>query len=110
MLVLLILRLRSFLPAASMGTVAVAGDGVALLYCAIVLLVLTWIIFCMRVGVRIWRKAWGMDDNWMLVGVVRVHLNMPEQRTRKLIQNPASFLRHSRPLHRLLLLWLRAAL
>jgi hypothetical protein len=53
-----------------MGTVAVAGDGVALLYCAILLLVLTWITFLMRVGVRVWRKAFGMDDYFMLAGMV----------------------------------------
>jgi hypothetical protein len=51
-----------------MATVEVARDGVALLYCAIILLVLSWIVFSMRVGVRIWRKAWGMDDYLMLVG------------------------------------------
>jgi hypothetical protein len=43
-----------------MATVSVAGDGVALLYCAIILLVLSWVIFSLRVGVRVWRKAWGM--------------------------------------------------
>jgi hypothetical protein len=53
-----------------MTTVAVAGDGVALLYCAIVLLVLSWITFFLRVGVRVWRKAWGMDDYLMLLGIV----------------------------------------
>ncbi|EDU45539.1 hypothetical protein PtrSN002B_000696 [Pyrenophora tritici-repentis] len=53
-----------------MTTVDVAGDGVALLYCAIVLLVLSWICFSMRVGVRIWRKAWGMDDYLMLLGII----------------------------------------
>jgi hypothetical protein len=57
-----------------MGTVAVGGDGVALLYCAIILLVLTWITFFMRVGVRVWRKAFGMDDYFMLVGIVSIHL------------------------------------
>jgi hypothetical protein len=51
-------------------TVPVAGDGVALLYGAIVLLVLSWTTFSMRVGVRVWRKAWGMDDWFMLVGMV----------------------------------------
>ncbi|KAF2028483.1 hypothetical protein EK21DRAFT_90611 [Setomelanomma holmii] len=53
-----------------MTTVDVAGDGVALYYGAIVLLVLSWVIFPMRVGVRIWRKAWGMDDYFMLIGTV----------------------------------------
>lgn len=53
-----------------MTTVEVARDGVALLYCAIILLVLSWIVFSMRVGVRMWRKAWGMDDYFMLVGTV----------------------------------------
>jgi hypothetical protein len=55
-----------------MTTVEVARDGVALLYCAVILLVLSWIVFCMRVGVRMWRKAWGMDDYLMFVGTVRV--------------------------------------
>ena len=40
-----------------MTTVAVGGDGVALLYCAIILLVLSWVTFSMRVGVRVWRKV-----------------------------------------------------
>lgn len=53
-----------------MATVPVAGDGVALLYCAIVLLALTWVTFFLRAGVRIWRKAWGMDDYLMLLGIV----------------------------------------
>jgi hypothetical protein len=51
-------------------TVKVAGDGVMLLYCAIILLVLTWVFFSMRVGVRIWRKAFGMDDYLMFSGIV----------------------------------------
>lgn len=55
-----------------MGTVEVAGDGVALLYGAIILLVLSWIIFSMRVAVRMWRKAFGTDDYLMFVGIVRV--------------------------------------
>jgi hypothetical protein len=54
-----------------MATVEIAGDGIALYYGAIVLLVLSWMVFPMRVGVRIWRKAWGMDDYFMLVGIVR---------------------------------------
>lgn len=53
-----------------MTTVEPAGDGVALLYGAIILLVLSWIVFCMRVGVRIWRKAFGMDDYFMLAGII----------------------------------------
>ncbi|KAF2833879.1 hypothetical protein CC86DRAFT_462135 [Ophiobolus disseminans] len=53
-----------------MGAVEVAGDGVALYYGAIVLLVLSWIVFPIRVGVRTWRKTWGLDDYFMLVGIV----------------------------------------
>jgi hypothetical protein len=53
-----------------MGTVDVAGDGVTLLYGAIILLVLSWIVFSLRVGVRVWRKAWGMDDYLMSIGIV----------------------------------------
>ena len=54
-------------------TVPVAGDGVALLYCAIILLVLTWVVFSLRVGVRLWRKVFGTDDYLMLVGQVSEH-------------------------------------
>ncbi|KAF1945262.1 hypothetical protein EJ02DRAFT_51235 [Clathrospora elynae] len=53
-----------------MLTVDVAGDGVALLYGAIVLLVLSWITFILRVCVRAGRKAWGMDDWFMCIGIV----------------------------------------
>ncbi|KAH7397129.1 hypothetical protein BKA66DRAFT_408557 [Pyrenochaeta sp. MPI-SDFR-AT-0127] len=53
-----------------MITVEVAGDGVALLYGAIILLVLSWIVFSMRVGVRVWRKAFGTDDYFMLAGII----------------------------------------
>lgn len=56
-----------------MVTVAVAGDGVTLLYGAIVLLVLSWLTFFLRVAVRVWRKAWGMDDYLMLLGIVSGH-------------------------------------
>ena len=56
-----------------MTTVAPVGDGVALLYCAIVLLVLSWVTFLLRIGVRVWRKAWGMDDYLMLLGIVSGH-------------------------------------
>ncbi|KAF1925215.1 uncharacterized protein M421DRAFT_424012 [Didymella exigua CBS 183.55] len=53
-----------------MSTVAVSGDGVALLYAAIILLLLTWITVSIRLGVRVWRKVLGMDDYLMLVGLV----------------------------------------
>ncbi|KAF3043681.1 hypothetical protein E8E12_006435 [Didymella heteroderae] len=53
-----------------MSTVAVAGDGIALLYAAIILLVLTWVTVSMRVCVRVWRKVLGMDDYLMVVGLV----------------------------------------
>jgi hypothetical protein len=55
---------------ADVATVPVAGDGVPLLYAAIVLLVLSWTVYCMRVGVRVWRKAFGLDDIMMLIGIV----------------------------------------
>lgn len=57
-----------------MGTIEVAGDGVALLYGAIILLVLSWVTFTMRSGVRLWRKAFGLDDYFMLVGIVSPQL------------------------------------
>jgi hypothetical protein len=53
-------------------TIPVAGDGVALWYGAIVLLVLSWVTFTMRMGVRVWRKAFGWDDGFMLIGIVCV--------------------------------------
>ena len=53
-----------------MSSVAVAGDGVALLYAAIILLVLTWTTVSMRVCVRVWRKVLGMDDYLMVAGLV----------------------------------------
>lgn len=42
----------------------------ALLYAAIILLVLAWITVSMRVCVRIWRKVFGMDDYLMVAGLV----------------------------------------
>jgi hypothetical protein len=56
-----------------MSTIEVAGDGVALLYGAIILLVLSWVTFTMRAGVRLWRKAFGLDDYIMLVGIVSLY-------------------------------------
>ena len=49
---------------------AIAGDGATLFYGAIIFLALSWMFFLMRVGVRVWRKAWGLDDYFMLVGIV----------------------------------------
>ncbi|XPS77413.1 hypothetical protein M3J09_009439 [Ascochyta lentis] len=51
-------------------TVPVGGDGTALLYASIILLVLSWITVSMRVCVRVWRKILGMDDYLMLIGLV----------------------------------------
>ena len=50
-----------------------AGDGVQLLYTSIVLLALTWFIFIPRVGMRISRKALGVDDMLMFIGLVGVN-------------------------------------
>lgn len=72
-----------------MGTVDVDGDGVTLLYGAIVLLVMSWTIFSMRVGVRVWRKAFGMDDYLMSTGIVR--LIYSQQWARKLTCNTRFF-------------------
>lgn len=55
-----------------MSTIPVAGDGVPLLYAAIILLVLSWVTVSMRVCVRIWRKVLGLDDYLMGVGLVSV--------------------------------------
>jgi hypothetical protein len=87
-----------------MTTVAVAGDGVALLYCAIILLVLTWVVFGMRLGVRVWRKAWGMDDYMMAIGIVSARYYTQEH---ELTWHSGSLLCYGRPLHSLLLLWIR---
>lgn len=46
------------------------GDGIALLYISIVLLALSWVTFAARVGVRQWKKALGMDDMAMAIGLV----------------------------------------
>jgi hypothetical protein len=64
--------LPHFIQSTIMSTIDVNGDGVTLLYGAIVLLVTSWTIFTMRVGVRVWRKAFGMDDYLMSTGIVRV--------------------------------------
>lgn len=53
-----------------MSTFPVAGGGVALLYAAIVLLVVTWVTFALRAWVRMARKTWGSDDYLMLIGLV----------------------------------------
>jgi hypothetical protein len=55
------------------ATIKVAGDGVALLYGAIVLLVLSWVVFSLRLTVRVWRKALGLDDYIMLAGIVSLY-------------------------------------
>jgi hypothetical protein len=52
--------------------VKLAGDGVPLFYTSILLLALSWITFVTRVGVRLSRKAFGLDDWLMFSGLVRV--------------------------------------
>jgi hypothetical protein len=61
---------RLSLAAANMTATPAAGTGVALLYTAIVLLVLTWFTFILRCWVRVVRKTWGSDDYLMLIGLV----------------------------------------
>ncbi|TVY23073.1 hypothetical protein LHYA1_G008191 [Lachnellula hyalina] len=46
------------------------GDGIALLYTSIVLLALSWVTFVSRVGVRVWRRALGLDDFAMFIGIL----------------------------------------
>jgi hypothetical protein len=53
-----------------MVTVDPKGDGIALLYTSIVFLVVSWLTFVARVCVRVWRKALGVDDYAMAVGLV----------------------------------------
>ncbi|CZR65919.1 related to integral membrane protein [Phialocephala subalpina] len=53
-----------------MVTVQPKGDGVALLYTSILLLALSWATFATRLGVRIWRKALGLDDYAMFLGLL----------------------------------------
>lgn len=88
-----------------MSTVAVGGDGVALLYAAIILLVLTWITVSMRVCVRLWRKVLGADDYLMIVGLVSAP---PYTRVSHhlVLMFVGYVLNNSMPLHSLLLLWL----
>ncbi|KAK7964155.1 hypothetical protein PG988_011129 [Apiospora saccharicola] len=50
--------------------VKVAGEGVPLLYLTIVLLVLSWVTYAVRVGVRRWIKEFGADDWFMGGGLV----------------------------------------
>jgi hypothetical protein len=88
---------------ADVATVAVAGDGVPLLYAAIVLLVLSWTVYGMRVGVRVWRKAFGLDDIMMLIGIVSSS-TMAVRRS-ILTDEIASLLGHCCVVHCLLLLW-----
>ena len=64
-----------------MSTIPVAGDGVPLLYAAIILLVLSWVTVSMRVCVRIWRKVLGLDDYLMGVGLVSVSELLKRYRT-----------------------------
>ncbi|KAK6836629.1 hypothetical protein PG987_007124 [Apiospora arundinis] len=45
----------------------VAGEGVPLLYLTIVFLILSWVTFVTRVGVRRWIDAFGSDD-WLMGG------------------------------------------
>ncbi|KAK8029924.1 hypothetical protein PG993_011215 [Apiospora rasikravindrae] len=47
--------------------VNVVGDGVPLLYLTIILLVLSWLTFVTRVGVRRWIHGFGTDD-WLMGG------------------------------------------
>jgi len=62
-----------------MVTVDPKGDGIALLYTSIVFLVLSWVTFVARVGVRVWRKALGMDDYAMAIGLVLQPLSPTEE-------------------------------
>ncbi|RYP06129.1 hypothetical protein DL764_003351 [Monosporascus ibericus] len=50
--------------------VAPAGVGVSLLHVTIVMLALSWVVFATRTGVRIWIKAFGVDDWLMGAGLV----------------------------------------
>lgn len=86
-------------------TVAVAGDGVALLYISIILLVLTWITVVTRVCVRAWRKVLGMDDYLMVVGLVSIRHSML---LNVRLMTLGFVLGDRLPLHSLLLLWLWA--
>lgn len=56
--------------AAKMETTVVAGGGVLLLRSSIIYVVLIWVVFLMRVAVRLSRKAFGLDDYLMSIGVV----------------------------------------
>ncbi|KAL3421925.1 hypothetical protein PVAG01_06081 [Phlyctema vagabunda] len=46
------------------------GDGITLFYASILLMTFSWVIYSTRVGVRIWRKALGVDDLLMFIGLL----------------------------------------
>ncbi|KAF4960302.1 hypothetical protein FSARC_10499 [Fusarium sarcochroum] len=48
----------------------VAGDGVSLLYVAIVMLTLSWIFASARLAVRRWKRNLGLDDWLMCAGLI----------------------------------------
>ncbi|RYO88452.1 hypothetical protein DL762_003746 [Monosporascus cannonballus] len=47
-----------------------AGVGVSLLYVTVVMLVLSWVVFTARTGIRMWIKAFGVDDWLMGAGLI----------------------------------------
>jgi hypothetical protein len=86
-----------------------AGDGVALFYASILLVALSWITYITRVGVRIWRKAFGSDDYIMGVGLVRVHqlTSCPFSQNQRANSITGSLHHHMQPMHHLLLARIR---
>ncbi|KAF5002378.1 hypothetical protein FGRMN_390 [Fusarium graminum] len=47
-----------------------AGEGVPLFYITIVMLTLSWLFASARLGVRIWKRNFGLDDWLMFVGLI----------------------------------------
>lgn len=90
-----------------MVTVAPKVDGIALLYTTIVFMVIAWITFVVRVGVRVWRKALGMDDYVMAVGLVGNTPFILKEAASDMITG--SLYCHSMSLHCVQFLWIRAA-
>ncbi len=66
----------------------VKGDGVPSLYVAIIMMSLCWIIMIMRLGVRQYLHALGLDDLLMFIGLVRAVTNHLHREDRPLTYIP----------------------
>lgn len=92
-----------------MVTVSPRGDGIALLYTSIVFLALSWLTFTTRIVVRVWRKALGLDDYAMLIGLVRsTSVSFPQTNDQSTNAFVAALYGHSQSVYRVQLLRIRS--